>query len=296
MADYTESKRRITGNYPQKVSKDGGAGGFDRVESFLTPERLKAEFLFGIPLKSPLTNETMSDDTLKSLIRKAAADIEMECKIDIFKTQRKTRLEFDRTKFLQGFGQLNLGFSNLYSLEELSIRTVESVSTQNPTPDAVNEDGRLIFKYPLAWIDIDSTGHKGIIHSVPLQTAYTGVGGGVGAYGGAASALLTAFNQLSWMPAFWYVKFTTGFDDNAVPSPINTLIGNKVALKVLSQLGPTQKIASKSIGIDGVSQSVSGMGPQQFSFRIQDLEKEIEGLKNAIGKYFGGRGVYMTHF
>jgi hypothetical protein len=181
------------------------------------------------------------------------------------------------------------------SLEELSIRTVESVSTQNPTPAAGQEDGRLIFKYPLAWIDIDQDGHRGIIHSVPLQTAYTGVGAGIGAYGGAASALLTAFNQLSWMPAFWYVKFTTGFDENAIPSVINNLIGSKVALKILSQLGPTQKISSKSIGIDGVSQSVSGMGPQQFSLRVNDLKEDIAALKDLIGKYFGGRGIFMTH-
>jgi hypothetical protein len=294
MADYTKSKKRITGNFPQKVSKDGGAGVFDRVEPFLTPERLKAEFLFGIPLKSILTNETMSDDTLKILISKAASEVEAECRVDIFQVQRKVRLEWDRTKHLQGWGQLNLGFSNISSIEELSIRTVESTSTENPNPSATDADGRLIYQYPLAWIDIDSDGHKGIIHTVPLQTAYSGTGI-VGSYNGAASALLTVLNQISWMPSFWFAKITTGFADNSVPSPINSLIGNKVALKVLSMLGPLIRNTSKSIGIDGVSQGLSGPGYQIYTLRIADLEKEIASLKDLIGKYFGGRGIFMTH-
>jgi hypothetical protein len=321
MADYRESKRRITGGFPQKVSKKG-AEGFDRSEELLTVQRLKDEFLFGIPLTSPLTKQTMSDDTIKSLIRKCAAEVEAECKVDIFPVQRKVRLEFDRTKHTQGWGQLNLGFSNLLSIEEVSIRTVESRSTQSPgphpwpnphiesteTPSPPNspihplppfgpedlEDGHLIYKLPLAWIDIDTNGHKGIIYTVPLQTVYTGVGQ-VGSYNGAASAILMILNQIQWMPGFWFVKWTSGFEENKIPNPINDLIGNKVALRVLSMLGPTQKYNSKNVSIDGVGQGLSGPGVQQFKERKDDLEKQIAAGKDLVRKYFGN-SIYMTHF
>jgi hypothetical protein len=319
MADYYESKKRITGGFPSLVSKKG-AEGFDRTGSLLTPERLKDEFLFGIPLYSPLTKQTMSDDTLKTLIRKCAAEVESECKVDIFPVQRKIRLEFDRTKHTQGWGQLNLGFANLLSLEEVSIRTVESRSTQSPgpypwpnphiqsteTPAPPNgpqpeplysvedtSDGHLIYKLPLAWIDVDTTGHKGIIYTVPLQTVYTGVGQ-VGSYNGAASAILMILNQIQWMPGFWFVKWTGGFEENKIPEPINDLIGNKVALRILSMLGPTQKYNSKNVSIDGVGQGLSGPGVQQFKERKEDLEKQIQAGKDLIRKYFGNY-IYMTH-
>lgn len=292
MADYSRSKKRIASAWPSRAT-DGGAGGYSRAEAFLTPERLKAEFLFGIPLKSPLTGEVMSDDTLKSIIRKAAGEVELRCKVDIFQTQRAVRLEFDRTKWSQGFGQLDLGYPNLYSVEEVSIRTVESESTENPNPAPGNEDGKLIYRMPLAWLDIDSMGHKGVIHTIPLQTSYTGVGQ-VGSYNGAAAALLTVFQQLRFMPAFWYVKFTTGFDDNSVPGPINNLIGYRAALMILSMLGPTNKYNSKSIGIDGASQSLGGPGNQQFALRAQDLEKQIAELEQSIKSYFGSK-IFMSH-
>jgi hypothetical protein len=292
MADYSRSKKRIASAWPSRAS-DGGAGGYSRGEAFLTPERLKNEFLFGIPLKSPLTGETMSDDTLKSIIRKAAGEVELRCKVDIFKTQRVMRLEFDRTKWAQGFGQLDLGYPNIYSVEEISIRTVESQSTENPNPAPEEEDGKLIYRMPLAWIDLDSMGHKGVIHTVPLQTSYTGVGQ-VGSYNGAAAAILTVFQQLRFMPAFWYAKFTTGFDDNSVPGPINNLIGYRAALMILSMLGPTQKYSSKSIGIDGASQSLGGPGNQQFALRAQDLEKQIAELELSIKSYFGSK-IFMSH-
>lgn len=292
MADYSNTKKRITSNFPSRSAPDG-AGGISRAEPFLTPERLKNEFLFGVPLRSPLTGQTMSDDMLKELIKKSAAEVEMECKIDIFLTQRKARLEFDRTKNQQGWGQLNLGFANLYSLEEVSIRTVNSTSTQNPNPGTQNADGVLIYSLSLEWIDIDTTGHKGVIYVVPLQTAYTGMGQ-TGSYNGAAASILTMMNQINWMPGFWYARFTTGFDQNAVPATINTLIGNKAALKVLSMLGPVQKYSSKSIGVDGTSQSLAGPGYQLFALRIADLKEAIASDTNLIKRYFGNY-IYMTH-
>lgn len=294
MSDYSSSKPRSNKSYPQQSSIDG-AGAFKRVEEFMTPEVLKKQFLFGIPLKSPLTGETMDDDTLKAIINKSAAKVELDCGIDIFSTQREVRLDFDYVKYFQGWGQLDLGFPNLKSLEELSIRTVESTSTENNPPPS-ESSGRLIYALPLAFIDIQSLGHKGIIHIVPLQTAYSGTGivGTSGIYSGAATTLLTVFNQLRWTPAFWYAKATFGFDNNAIPSPINQLIGYEAALMILSQLGPTQKYNSKSINIDGVGQSLGGPGIQQFAQRAQDVKEKIAELRDLIKARFYSK-ITMTY-
>lgn len=65
--DYSSNKKNPNAMFPQKASKLSGEGaaGFTRVESWMTPERLRAEYLFGIPLVSPITQEKMTDDTLK---------------------------------------------------------------------------------------------------------------------------------------------------------------------------------------------------------------------------------------
>src|SRR5271156_1508414 len=122
--DFTSNKKNPSGTYPQKVTKLSGEGvaGFTRVEDWMTPERIRQEYLFGIPLISPVTREKLSDETIKTLIRKAAADVELKCKIDVTPVQRFEHIEFDRVKYLQGWNQLQLGFGNITSIQEVAIR------------------------------------------------------------------------------------------------------------------------------------------------------------------------------
>lgn len=124
------NKKNPTGLYQQGVTKLSGEGaaGFTRVESWITPEKLKNQYLFGIPLTSVLTKQTLTDDTLKDIIRRAAATVELKCKVDVTPTQRVHRIEFDRVKYLQGWNQLQLGFGNIQSLQEVSIRANNSHS------------------------------------------------------------------------------------------------------------------------------------------------------------------------
>lgn len=124
------NKQNPSGLYPQKVTKLSGEGaaGFTRVESWITPEKLKQQYLFGIPLTSILTKQTLDDLTIKDIIRRAAAIVELKCKVDITPTQRIHRIEFDRVKYLQGWNQLQLEFGNIQSLQEVSIRANNSHS------------------------------------------------------------------------------------------------------------------------------------------------------------------------
>src|SRR5271166_2515108 len=129
---YDNNKPNPAASYPEGGTKLAGEGvaGFTRVESWLTPERLKAEFLFGIPLRSPITKEEMNLDALKVFIRKAAAHAEIKCKIAVTPQQKIDRIEFDRTKYLQGWNQLALKYGGVSSLQEVSIRAVNSQSIQ----------------------------------------------------------------------------------------------------------------------------------------------------------------------
>ena len=303
--DYSNSnKPNVNNAYPQQTSivQGEGAAGFTRVEEWIDPARLRGEFLFGIPLVSMLTREAMTDLTIKNIIRRAAAKAELETRIDITPVQRVVRRDWDRTKYLQGWNQIDLGVPNIQSLQEVSIRATNSVSTQTPAlapsnlpsygPSANNDEGGVLYTVPLDWID---TGyfHKGIIHFVPLQTTFTGTGLVGGATMGAAAPLFAVFSKLAWIPNFWFIRFTSGFQENSIPAPVNELIGCYAAMEILSLLGPLNKFNSQSIGLDGASQSNSSSGNQLFVTRYNDLATKAEGLKDLIRKRFGA-GIVMN--
>jgi len=297
--DFTSNKKNPSGTYPQKVTKLSGEGvaGFTRVEDWMTPERIKQEYLFGIPLVSPVTKEKLSDETIKILIRKAAADLEIKCKIDITPVQRFEHIEFDRVKYLQGWNQLQLGYGNVTSIQEVAIRASNSQSVQNGVVNIPDNSGNAIegaplYVVPLEWIDMNLA-HKGLLHFVPLQTTF-GSYGVVGPSAGAAAPLFAIFSQLQWIPSFWAIKYTCGFQENSIPAPINDLIGAKTALTILSMIGPLNRFNSQSISLDGSSQSVSGPGPQLYKERKEDLEAKIADLQDLVAKRFGKR-FFMSH-
>jgi len=297
--DYSSNKKNPAGLYPGGVTKLSGEGvaGFSRVEEWMTPERIRQEYLFGIPLVSPITQEKLSDDTIKTFIRKTAADIELKIKIDITPVQRFDRIEFDRTKYLQGWNQLQLKHGNVNSVQEVAIRASNSQSIQNGVQNVQNNagndvEGAPLYIVPLDWIDMNMA-HKGLLHFVPLQTTF-GSYGVVGPSAGAAAPLFAIFSQLQWIPSFWAVKYTCGFDENAIPAPINDLIGCRTAQKILSMIGPLNRFNSQSISLDGSSQSVSGPGPQLYVQRMQDLETQAKDLEDLIAKRFGKK-FFMSH-
>jgi hypothetical protein len=299
-SDFSNNKPNPAGLYPQgstKLSTDGNSSGFTRVQSWLTPERLKNEFLFGISLKSPTTNQVLTDDILKSIIQKVAADIEVKCKIDIFPVQRIHREDFDRVKYLQGWNQLQVPFGNIQSIQEVSIRAVNSTTVQQDVlindqslPD--QQEGSILYSVPLSWIDM-SRASKGLLHFVPLQTTFSSYGV-VGPSAGAAAPLFAIFSQLQWIPSFWCIKYTCGFDENSIPAPLNDLIGSMAAMEVLSMLGPTIRWNSQSISIDGTSQSTSGPGNQLYALRYQQLQQKADDLIDLIRTRFGKK-VFMSH-
>lgn len=286
--DFKDKKDAPHGQYPANVqSADGqGAAGFSRVDKWLDVERLKDEFLFGIPLVSLLTKQKLSDASLKNIIIRAAAQVELDCNVDVFPVVRVVRLPFDRTKNQQGFGQMNVGIRPIKSLLEISIRTSATELTVNNTVmyDNPTKEGNILYKFPLEWIDT-SLMRKGILAFTPLQSSPNSLMPG-GSFGGAAAPLLIALQQLNNFPGFWYVRFESGFDENSIPSTVNELIGTYAAMIVLSMLGPTRHITSQSMSIDGVSQSTSGPGYQLFVVRYQQLQERAAQLKDLIKKRF----------
>jgi hypothetical protein len=298
-SDYKNNKNTPYSTYPQRATTQGTDGkptGFTRVEPWIDPQRLRDEFLFGIPLVSPQTKQQMSDGTIKNIIRRAAANVELKCKIDVFPVQRVFRDAFERVKLTQGFNQLQLPNGNVQSIQEIAIRATNTTSTPNFDVSIDSEaQGSLLYSLPLSWIDMNQI-NKGIIHFVPLSVGTTSSLTGVsGVSSGAATPLLMALQNLPYVPAFWCITYTSGFSENSIPEPINELIACYACMEVLGLLGPLNKYNSQSISIDASSQSTSGPGNQLYVVRYQQLQEKAKNLEDLIMKRFTKR-IFMTNF
>lgn len=273
MAIYTGSKSGTGDAYPHDTVDSAS---WKRMEPMLTPDKLRQNFLFGIPLVSqipdPITKkaQVMTDAILQDYIVRAVAKAEEEANLLIMPVQLKERHPFDRGDYLS-YGYLKTNKRPIASVEAFTVTTA---------------DGTDIFTVPNDWIEPGYL-HRGQLNIIPITAAYsnsfnTGTAGTV--------AFLNFLGTHHWLPAFFYVKYTAGFTDGNVPVVVNELIGTIAAMNILSQLAVTYaKSTSTSISIDGVSQSVGTPGPNIFAVRMQELAEERKRLVGQIKRMVGQR-------
>jgi hypothetical protein len=258
----------IIGSEYLQGAVDGTAWG--RREPLIDPDKLKVRFLFGIPMysaipdpvtqvRAPYTNEMMKDAILR-----AANRIELETSITILPVERKVKMPFDRTEYL------NLGYVLMPHRPILKMVSMYVADAQQQP----------IYAIPNEWIDMGQA-HKGQINVLPLQPAYLNSGYLPSQTSGGA-AWLSILGARGWIGSYWMVDYVTGFDESGIPSTMNDLIGIEAAIDILNMLQATNRVSSHSLGIDAMSQSVSTPGPQVYQARLEGLEKQKQVLKGKL--------------
>lgn len=269
--NIAEEKQFYSAAYPVHMTASSGL--LSRCEPVLTPALLISRYLKGIPLAFP-NGDSYSAEDVKDQITLAINEIEMMCKITLSREQFTDKVPFD----------INLYKSFIYlKTEQNPILSVQSVQI-------VSSDGYAVFKIPAAWLE-PSNFSKGIINVVPILGAYSvATGGGVGAYGGIP--YLNVFSQLSWVPGFWQLVYTTGVSkiEGQFPTVINDLIGITAAINMLMVITNMFLTTSQSLSRDGISQASSGPGPRMYLPYIEELQKKQAVL---IGKV---RATFATKF
>lgn len=231
---------------------------WDDIEPLVTPQDLRILHLFGIPLISAIRNpligkpDVIDDDQLKKYIIQSVSLAEMEGGFDIFPRQYVEKHAFDKAAY------------DSFSYMMMRHRPVSSIEALTVTPS--NEQN--IFQVPNEWIDIGYL-HQGQINLIPLTIALkSGTLVPLSTAPGGAT-FLSIFGHRPWIPSFWEVRYTAGFKDQKIPRIVNQLIGVIAAMEVLSMLATTYaRATSTSLGIDGLSQSISTPGPEIFSVRL----------------------------
>lgn len=278
MSDFSNDKFNTRSTFPENAID---AQGWSRVEPLLTPQQLRSRLLKGIPLMSALVNpitkkaDVWGDEDLKDHINRAVADLESDTnnQIDIFPVKRSERHQFDRN-LLNAWGHFKLEHVPITSVSKLSIASGQDID---------------IYTLPNAWID-NAFFNKGLIYFTPLLPSSTVALNNSVANTAGAAAFLQYIMQMGWSPAMWKIEYTTGFTDGMLPRIVNELIGCYAAIEVLSLLAATNRSNTHSLGMDGMSQSVSTPGPQVYDVRIgylDDRRKKMLGkLKALYGRKF----------
>lgn len=271
--DYSITKASIGGVYPENAV---AAHPFSRIETLITPEQLRERFLFGIPLystqKDPVTGKRahMGDELIKDFILRSVTITETLTGADIFPVQRNEKFAFDKALY-ESFGFFITRHKPIISMEELAI-----------VPS--NQD--VVYVVPLAWIEAANF-PRGQVNIIPLTAAFQGSGFLPPSQAAGGAAFLEILGAKTWIPAYWQCNYTTGFPDGNVPRHINEIIGTVAAIEILRALEATNKIPSYSLGIDGVSQSISTGGSSVYDNIIQQLEIKKDSLVQKVKAAYG---------
>lgn len=272
MADYTNSRKGSGAPYPENAIETAR----QQVEPLITPDLLKSRHLFGVPLvsamKDPLTGkqQVMTDDMLADYIEGAVSQAELELKIDIFPVKRQEKQPFD------------INLYNSFGYFQLSHRPATSVDKLSVTPSNQMD----VYVVPNDWVE-GAYLHRGQVNIVPLTVAFV-QGTYIPQQSSGGAAFLQILGNKAWIPAWWQIEYTSGFPDGMVPRVVNDYVGTVAALEVLSQLALTYaRSNSHSLGIDGLSQSVSTPGPQIFKVRMDELEAKKLALTKKLKAIYG---------
>ena len=240
-----------------------------------TPADMKRRSLFGIPLRSFLTGETVADQTLQDYITQAVSEVEMELDLYITPTHFTERQDYDRELQMWSFGFLRLNHSPILTVDSFQLTFNNGVQGTPPLVDL-----------PLEFVHVQPI--DGTVQLIPAQ--------GVSVSGFIASVYsglgFHAFNSqaITHWPGAVQVGYYAGFPVGQIPALLVSLIEDIAAFKFLSTIGPVLfPYNSTSIGIDGTSQSVGTLGPAFLAQRLSELEKLIQSEKEAAKGQFEKR-------
>lgn len=231
----------------------------------LSVNEFKDQFLWGLPLFSPATQQTIPDNTIKQKIAAAQSMIERMLDLRLLKQYLTETKDFVSTEYS------NWGYvSASYNINR--IITLTAQLNQQP-----------VFAYPFAWLTIN-TSQVDQFRNINLVPNGSGT---VNILDLIASTNNQWFNLLAnqRIPNFFLLEYIAGFTN--VPPEIINLIGKKAAVEILPVLeliitgggnntGFSFGASSTSLSLDGLSQSISkANGGNIFQQRLKQYTDEI---------------------
>lgn len=223
---------------------------FTQVGPMISVKDLKNQYLFGIGIKDAQGNE-MSDQILQHYISAAASLLEHDLGIAIMPQAIVEVKDYFANEYFDW---------SYFQLNNSPLVSVEYIKASYSRDENLLDSGTVL-EIPKQWWRVSKD--SGIIRLVPnnkfpsnLQIDPQGVW------------FPELFRRHGHVPDLWMISYTYGFEEGKVPIIINQAIGLTAALMALSIAGNLilgAGIAATSIGMDGLSQSVSTTQSAEFS-------------------------------
>lgn len=239
----------------------------------LSPEELDAKYFFGVDIRNGKGGR-IDNDTKAFYIKNAQKEIENYLEIKL--TPQIIKEEFD------------------YRIDDF--RNWSYVRTSYPVKKAFKMDGYisdiLQIEYPAEWLKIrqtnDPIGYHRHIYLVPggqttVQTnnvIFNGI-----------TPMLGFFGNFQ-IPSYWNITYCSGFD--TVPRDILSAIGYLSAIPLFAIAGDLiigAGIASQSLGVDGLNQSISSTSSATnagYGARIIEYRKMLDKLLPTLKDQYVG--------
>ena len=242
---------------------------FSISNSAFTTEELIQNFLFGIDLSDSKGNP-FPKALIISYINSAIAYA--ESLFDICLSRQEVEAEphdYERTDYT------NWGYIQLWKRPVLEVKALRLMYGTRPA-----------WEVPLDWLKIDN--NSGKIQMFPSSGSVTSM------IIGASGAIYGLYNAWSYAPQMWEVDYVAGMDSNNLPAHLKELIYKKAVIGILQVWGDLilgAGIASSSISIDGLSQSIGTTQSAMFggaSARCEEYRKDIEALIPVLRQKYGG--------
>ena len=237
---------------------------------------VKDNQLFGIPLKSSLTGQTLPDSAITSAINAAISELEHTLDISITPVEYVERHDYIGDIFQWSYNYTKLHHSPIQTVKKVEIVFANDTPAQRPLID-----------FPLEFVYVQ--GQEGTIQLIPALGTNT-PGYFLTAFSGTQYAALMAALSAGSFPGGVRVRYIAGFEKDKVPAGMSKLIEIMAAIQILSLLGPVAfPYNSIGVSIDGVSQSTGSAGVRHFVERIESLEKERDRMLDAMKSYYQKR-------
>lgn len=252
-------------------------GSPNRYAPLPTPASLRQTVLFGIPLRSFLTGEEVSDASLQSFIDQSISEIEHTLDLYITPVTFRERHDYNRELQFWSWGYFKVDHGPILDMSKFQLTFNNGSGAAGSFP---------LIDIPLEYIHIQP--QEQTVQLVPAQ-GVTVSGFVASIYSGMAFHALGAGGISAW-PGAILVEYRAGFEHDKVPALIVGLIENMAALRMLSVMGPILfPHNGVSISIDGTSQSTSTLGPAFLQNRLKDLQGLVTTQMEAAKGYYQKR-------
>ena len=239
----------------------------------LSPEYLKENYLFGIPLKDS-TGKDLPDKTIALHIRNAASWLEREVQIRV-----SPKLITDERHDYYVNDYAHYAYITLYNYPVFQVTSFKAVYPNQAT----------IFDFPQEWIHLD--GMHGNVRLLPTEGTLSQV------ILGQTGNFLPLLQITGYLPQLFRLEYTAGFGEGDIPDDIFDVIAKRASIQILNLIGEQiggLGIGSISLGLDGISQSVGTTKDQGnvFGGRIRQYVEELKEQVASLRAFW--KGIRLT--